>query len=235
MKPYYQDDNCTIYNGDCREILPSLDAVADLLISDPPYGVGYKGRSSQDRSIPNDTKLFPIDACILAAVRKLRRGRHLYVFEYDCPETMPICGKTYLIWDKGIIGMGGPHCWSKSFERIFFGVYEISSANRAKGYGNRTARLRRESVIAVQRFHSAGIKDHPTEKPVELLRQLIESSSLFGEIVLDPFMGSGSTLVAAVMEGRKAIGIELEEKYCEIAANRLMGIDHENRITNKEG
>jgi site-specific DNA-methyltransferase (adenine-specific) len=66
-----------------------------------------------------------------------------------------------------------------------------------------------------------GAKRHPTEKPVMLLRQLIEASSLFGETVLDPFMGAGSTLVAAKAEGRKAIGVEVDERYCEIAASRM--------------
>jgi DNA modification methylase len=62
---------------------------------------------------------------------------------------------------------------------------------------------------------------HPTEKPVMLLRQLIEASSLHGDVVLDPFLGSGSTVVAARTEGRRAVGIEIEERYCEIAAKRL--------------
>ena len=81
--------------------------------------------------------------------------------------------------------------------------------------------MRRGTVLRYPNTRGRGATRHPTEKPVALLRELIESSSRFGETVLDPFIGSGSTLVAAALEGRKAIGIEIEERYCEIAANRL--------------
>jgi site-specific DNA-methyltransferase (adenine-specific) len=75
-------------------------------------------------------------------------------------------------------------------------------------------------VIRVPRPNAKQVKRHPTEKPVALLRRLIESSSLIGETVLDPFLGSGSTIVAAIAEGRKGIGIELEERYVETAVER---------------
>lgn len=220
-EPFYKDENITLYCGDVLRILPELNVKADLLVTDPPYGVDWRGRSAQDRSIANDNKSFSLRVAFESILKRVRRGRHCYIFGYEPDESLNIAAVTKLIWDKSLIGLGGAHCWSKSFEEIYFGVHEISKANRAKGYGRKTARLRRESVIAVQRQHSAGIKNHPTEKPVQLIRQLIESSSLFGEIVLDPFAGSGSTLVAASLEGRKAIGIELEEKYCEIAVRRL--------------
>ena len=76
-------------------------------------------------------------------------------------------------------------------------------------------------MIRCQRIQGAASGRHPNEKPVTLLRQLIESSSLFDEDVLDPFAGSGSTLEAAVLECRKAVGIEIEERFCEMAAERL--------------
>jgi site-specific DNA-methyltransferase (adenine-specific) len=127
-----------------------------------------------------------------------------------------------LIWDKINMSGGNTECvWGKSHERIVFGSRTHSAQNKADGYGVGTARLRRGSVLRYQRPNANGAGNHLSEKPVMLLRELIESSSRFGEIVLDPFMGSGSTLVAATIEGRRAIGIEIEERYCEIAARRM--------------
>jgi DNA modification methylase len=111
--------------------------------------------------------------------------------------------------------------WSKQHEYIQFTVYEPSKANRGKGTGRLAARVRKGSVLSFQRTNAVQNKNHPTEKPVEILREMVESSSCIGQTVLDPFAGSGSTLVAAYLEGRSAIGIELEERYCEVAAKRL--------------
>jgi len=74
------------------------------------------------------------------------------------------------------------------------------------------------------------VRNHPTEKPVDILRQMIESSSVFGETVYDPFAGSGSTLIAAALEGRKAVGCEIEERYCEIAVKRILSETTEKSI-----
>jgi site-specific DNA-methyltransferase (adenine-specific) len=81
--------------------------------------------------------------------------------------------------------------------------------------------VRKESVIRCQRPQGAATGRHPNEKPVRLLRELIESSSVMGETVLDPFAGSGSTGVAAALEGRRAVLIEIDERYCELAASRI--------------
>lgn len=222
-QPYYRDEFVMLYHGDCREVLPALP-VCDLLLADPPYGIGYhSGRGNHER-IDGDDGSLPLSAWLPSALLRLRRGRHAYVFgasESDVPDGAPICGFAELIWDKQVVGMGDlSQPWGPSHEKIFFGVQEISKANRAKGYGVGAARLRRGSVIRVQRGQSSQTLRHPTEKPVELLRILIESSSTFGEMVLDPFAGAGSCLVAAMLEGRRAIGIELSERYCEIAAER---------------
>ncbi len=106
-------------------------------------------------------------------------------------------------------------------EYIQFGVYIPSTWNRKDGRGNLAARLRKGSVLNIQRLNATAITNHPSEKPVRLLRELIESSSCIDEIILDPFMGVGSSLKAAEVEGRNAIGIEIDERYCEIAAKRL--------------
>jgi DNA modification methylase len=127
------------------------------------------------------------------------------------------------MWDKQVVGMGDlTSAWGRSHEPITFAVYEISKANREKGYGRLSARMRQGSVLSVPRTNGASTLRHPTEKPVKLLRMLIESSSVMDEVVLDPLMGVGSTLVAATLEERRSIGIELEEEYCEVAVERLV-------------
>lgn len=227
LTPYYDDGVVTVYHGDCRDVLPYLEA-ADVLVADPPYGVNWQsGRGSHEKIIGDDGSL-TVESWLPLALRAIRRGRHAYIFglsERDVPADAPMCGFTDIVWDKGIIGPGDLSSpWGPMHERILFGVQEISKANRAKNYGVGAARLRKGSVIRIQRRQSGQTLLHPTEKPVDLIRILIESSSTFGEVVLDPFMGSGSTLEAAVLEGRRAIGIELEERYCAAAVDRLKAL-----------
>lgn len=225
MKPYYEEGGITIYLGDCRDVLPGLGRdTVDLIVTDPPYGQRYvSNRGHGHGAIEGDDKDVSVvlDALTLAC-RTLRRGRHAYVFgPFDLSST-PLAAQVELVWDKGIVGMGDLTLpWSTSHEPITFAVYEPSKANREKGYGRLAARIRKGSVLRCERTNGASTTRHPTEKPVDVLRQLIESSSLLGETVLDPFMGVGSTLVASRMEGRRGIGIELDERYCEIAAGRL--------------
>lgn len=225
VKPYYQDEEVTLYLGDSRQVLATLgrDAI-DLIVTDPPYGQNYlSNRGGNHAKISGDDGTLDVPAVLSQACRILRRGRHAYVFgPSNLVEGTPLAAAVELIWDKQVVGMGDLSLpWSRSHEPITFAVYEPSKANRDKGYGGLAARLRQGSVLRVPRTNGAATRRHPTEKPVQLLRHLIESSSVWGETVLDPFVGVGSTLVAARAEGRRAIGIEIDEKYCEIAAQRL--------------
>lgn len=222
MSLYYQDDYVTLYHGDCREVLPGLTETADLLVTDPPYGVDFKSNWSGHAKIANDDGTADIMGMLALAVTKLRRHRHAYVFgAWDFAGTN-LTAHTQLIWDKGIVGMGDLSMpWGTSHEPITFAVHESSKANREQGKGRLSARIRQGTVLRADRTNGASSRRHPTEKPVTLLRQLIESSSCFGDLVLDPFAGVGSTLVSAALEGRRSVGIELEEKYCEISAKRF--------------
>lgn len=218
--PYFDANGITLYKGDCAH----FKIECDLLVTDPPYGQEFKsGKSDLWGPIHGDDDLSGIDARLLHVLKGLRRGRHVYIFGKNfAVQKLPICGVTELIWDKGTIGMGDLSSpWGPQHENITFATYELSKANREKGYGNLSARLRKGSVIRSVRPISGRVQNHPTEKPVDILRQLIESSSVMGETVYDPFAGSGSTLVAAALEGRNAIGVEFEERYCEIAAKRI--------------
>ena len=225
MKPYYEQPDVTLYLADCREVLPTLAADSvDLIVTDPPYGVKWQSnrRALAFDAIAGDDSTEAAVIGLGLALPSLRRGRHLYAFgRYDL-SALPLAGPAELIWDKEIFSGGDLTIpWGVQHEPIAFYVNNKDGKLNRTPDGALTARLRRGSVLRVPRLNATAIAQHPTEKPVELLRQLIESSSIMGELVLDPFVGSGSTLVAARAEGRRAVGIEVEERYCDVAATRL--------------
>lgn len=212
MKPYYQDEHVTLYHGDCLE-LADMWTGADVLVTDPPYGMGYTGfggrkgeprRSTGPLNIAGDSDLTARDT-----VLTVWGDRAAVVFgRWTHPR--PAGTRARLIWDKrGGPGMGDLKMpWGNGEEEIYI-------------LGNGFTGARRSNVIASQTLMSgdANRPDHPTPKPVGLMEHLISYSP--PGVVADPFAGSGSTLVAARNLGRKAIGVELEERYCEIIAKRL--------------
>jgi site-specific DNA-methyltransferase (adenine-specific) len=224
----YQSERATLYLGDCMEVLPTLKkGSADLLVTDPPYGVSYRSNMRTERfdAIAGDDSPDIALSALAVSMRVLRAFRHAYVFGFT-PEQleniMQLSKPVELIWDKENIGMGNLSTpWAPQHERLTFGAYVPSAANRRDGKSSLSARMRKGSVLRVPRKNSRSVKNHPTEKPVALLSQLIESSSCVGDTVLDPFMGSGSTCVAAILAGRKTVGIELDHGYTETAVARV--------------
>jgi DNA modification methylase len=229
MTLYYDEAGVTVYHGDCQDVLPTLPrGSVDLLITDPPYGKRWQSgkRQTQLGFIANDDGSLDVVDLIGQALPVLRPFRHLYVFGPADLSRLPVGSTVELIWDKGILGPGDLTLpWGPAHEPITFAVYVTRPSGRARGDGQLAARLRRGSVIRVDRLNAGELEDgrdqHATPKPVELLRQLIESSSILGETVLDPFAGAGPVLEAAALEGRRAIGIELDERNCERIAKRL--------------
>lgn len=232
-EPYYDDGFARIYLADCRDVLDEVGEF-DLLVTDPPYGIEYVSNRRDDKpafdAIEGDDDAIGIVKMLEQVVRQnLRRYRHAYVFGpldlTPLVEAGLVQEPVELIWDKAMFGMGNLEIpWASQHEAIQFLVGVKSKANVKKGEGRLAARMRRGSILRHQRPNSAGATKHPTEKPVPLLRELIESSSCWGESVFDPFMGVGSTLVAARLEGRTSVGIEVDERYCEAAALRLASI-----------
>jgi DNA modification methylase len=215
----YQSDLVTLYGGRCEDVLPTLGKdAADVVVTDPPYGMNYQSNKGKNfTAIEGDDGKLDLDAIYVAVCRVLRRGRHIYAFGgLGFGDATPICGKTQIVWDKSIVGMGDLTLpWAASHEMIDFGVYELSKVNRdEKGYGKLVARMRQGTVVNVQRRQSGQVNRHPTEKPVELLAQLIES-----------FVGSGSTCVAAIITGRRSIGIELDPQYHQVAIDRVVAAE----------
>lgn len=216
----YSSARCDFYLGDCIGILPGLEP-ADLLVTDPPYGIAYKSGRGSSRAIAGDESTDLAEAALELAKIKMRR--HVYVF-WSPKVQRPTVGRLQewmpLIWDKTSVGMGGHGRWGYAHEEILFSSRQAPGA-KASGYGKQAARLRRGGVIRCGRMQYQQKPKHPTEKPVPLLRDLVESSSHAGEVVLDPFAGVGSTCVAAILEGRRAVGIELDPAYAAIAVERI--------------
>jgi site-specific DNA-methyltransferase (adenine-specific) len=206
-EPYYSDDLVTLYLGDCREVTDWLDA--DVLVTDPPYGMAHlSGWDSPQRRIAGDS-----DGSVRDAALDLWGGKPAAVFG-TWKKPRPLRVRHLVVWDKSEgtgCGMGDlSAAWGNSHEEIYF-----------LGEWKRGDRPRHPSVIRTKDglrslSRSTG---HPTPKPVGLITTILSHAPL--GTVADPFAGSGSTLVAAKQLGRRAIGIELEERYCEIVARRL--------------
>jgi site-specific DNA-methyltransferase (adenine-specific) len=212
MEPYYDRDGITIYHGDCRDILPQLPKV-DLVLTDPPYGI----------NVNTDNKRFSGGSAVSRAKRGYGggTGKGSAIIGDDepfDPSFMLEHGKEKIIWgwnnfaDK--LPSGSCLVWLKRNDEAF-GTFlsDAETAWMSKGHGVYCKRDLSNQAIAKSRVH-------PTQKPVSLMRWCL---SFFpnAETVLDPFAGSGTTGLAAKLEGRKAILIEIEESYCEKAAKRL--------------
>lgn len=211
---YYQDDHVTIFLGDSREILPEVEA--DVMVTDPPYGIAHRSgwSSSLFGSVATAYQSESGDAIHGDADTSLRDGvlsvwgeRPALIFGSH-RESFPAGYRAVLVWDKGEnAGMGDLSIpWKPNWELIFVLGSGFS--------GSRTTGVLRGYIPGRV---SMG-RQHPNEKPVDLMRGLILKCP--PGVVLDPFMGSGTTLRAAKDLGRKAIGIEINERYCEIAAKR---------------
>ena len=201
--PYYQDDHVTLYHGDCLE-LAHLWTVADVLVTDPPYGMAYdsgrvKGRSTK---IIGDTTLDARDEMMQAW------GDGPALIFGTWRQSRPTAARHVLIWDKGDDpGTGDLSMpWGNSHEEIYV---------LGRGFHGK----RGPAVLRCAKPPVNNRDGHPTPKPVALMQTLIAKCP--PGTIADPFAGSGSTLVAAKALGRRAIGVELEERYCEIAARRL--------------
>ena len=214
-QPYYHDadSGITIYHGDCRDILPFVEA--DVLVTDPPYGVTL--RSSRNGAFGKCEIAGDETTDVRDAVLSLCEGMPALVFG-SWRAVRPANVKHILIWDKGEhVGMGDlAFPWKPSWEE----VYVIGEGFTGKRTGSVLRHLALAGTVAMPGPRQCEGRQHPTAKPVALMRDLIQKCP--EGAVLDPFMGSGTTLRAAKDLGRKAIGIEIEERYCEIAAKRLM-------------
>lgn len=198
MQPYYDEAGITIYLADCRDVLPTLGPV-DLVLTDPPYF----GRED----------LFATDAVSEVLDRSFRRSARALIF-WPClavlpartPDAIHIWHKAIPIHPRSTIGnVAGHH-----YERIL-----------AYGLGSRCEVFRVAAIIPNFAACRDELTIHPTQKPLELVRGLVERFTEPGDLVFDPFGGSGTTARACKDLGRRCILVEQVERYCEIAARRL--------------
>ena len=208
MKPYYQDDAVTIFHGDCRDVLPTLGKV-DLVLTDPPYGISIdtswlselnvarsKPANKCDDLLVGDDGLLDL-SLLWEYPRRLVWG-FPYIFDGNATG--------WLVWDKQ------PRLDSRGITS----PVECASTTLWRGW-----RMIRNMWGGYYREGGEQRYEHPTQKPIKLFRQVLQDYCPDDRTILDPFMGSGTTLRAAKDLGRKAIGIEIEERYCEIAAKRM--------------
>jgi len=195
----------TLYLGDCRDILPTLGKV-DLVCTDPPYGIGESAGKNKSRTKlavakdygDDDWDDAPVPSELMAEIRQ--KGKWQIIFGgnyYDCP-----AAKCWLVWDK----VNGNND---------FADCELAWTNLPKA-------VRRIQYLWNGMLREAGAQrgDHPTQKPLEVMKWAIRHAPE-SETILDPFMGSGTTGVAAVQLGKSFIGIEREERYFEAACRRI--------------
>ena len=216
------ESNTNIFHGNCIEFIKTIeDKSIDCLITDPPYGVdiqfgAYDNQLS--RKIENDGNiddaLLLLDEMLLEVKSKLKENAHIYIFcnwkiypQFNAIISKHFQIKNLIIWDKLFMGMGDlKGNYSSSYEMIVFAG------------GNREFLSRPKNIIQC-RFNDE--RFHNTQKPVDLIKQLIENSTNVNETIFDPFLGSGSTVIAANQLKRNFIGCEIDEQNYKITLKRL--------------
>jgi DNA modification methylase len=206
IKPYYQDDAVTIYHGDCRDILPSLPKV-DLVLADPPYNVGKDYGTHNDSMPLGEYEHWAADCvapCLLMAPNQFWVAPR-----YKLGLWLSLLPKSHLIVIKR--GASGPfrEGWSDQFE------IALATGKPQKCIPDLWTDIRLKGEGYFFREETYG---HPGYTPAPIMERAI--LLLSEHLVLDPFLGTGTTAYCAKKLGRKCIGIEIEEKYCEIAAKR---------------
>jgi len=222
VKPYYDHAGIQIFHADCRDILPTIPpGSVDLVLTDPPYGIGaarsaFRGQGVKrhmtglvaGKAIPkrdygdSEWDDVPADPAIIG--RLLRCSDWQIIFGGNYFDLGP--ARCYLVWDK----LRGETDYADA---------ELAWTNLDKAV--RVIRWRWNGFLQEHAGRAKEERFHPTQKPLQVVTWAIHQAPPTVVTILDPFMGSGTTLLAAKQLGRRAIGIEIEERYCEIAAKRL--------------
>jgi site-specific DNA-methyltransferase (adenine-specific) len=211
MKPYYEDNNVTIYHADARDIIELVSC--DLVLTDPPYGIQKssgtinKARAKGEYSDAFDDTPEYINSVVMEVIR-------------SCISRFPT---VVTPGNRNLMAYPQPQSFGCFYQPASVGmqVWGNADAQPILYYGLNPTKRNMGKKCSYTLTESPEKNGHPCPKPIKAWTSIMLNSSSEGMIILDPFMGSGTTLRAAKDTGRRAIGIEIEEKYCEIAANRM--------------
>lgn len=210
MEPYYDHNGITIYHGDCREILPFI-APVDLVFTDPPYGIKITGNTKRIGVAPHTGRKktddtwddAPPPKWVIELLKEISKNQIFWGANYFWESFY--ASQCYIVWDKRGDMPDVPFCDTEFAWTSFTNKPSKKYTSINHGF---------ISDDKEPRFH-------PTQKPLRLTEKIILDFTEDNDVILDPFVGSGTTLLAAKNTGRKAIGIEVSEKYCAIAVRRL--------------
>lgn len=213
MTPFYKRDGITIYHGDCMSVMPHLDISFDAVITDPPFGIGFSYDLHDDD--PAQYKEMML-AFINLAKEKAIKGAPFFVWQSM---------KKASIWHEWFLDEYRIFAACKSFTQYYpvsiqYSWDPVIFWGELKGQPTVYAKDYHEQRLAPFGAHREK-NTHPCPRPVEQVAYIISIATLQGDTILDPFCGSGTTLVAAQQLGRRAVGIEISEDYCNIAVERL--------------
>jgi site-specific DNA-methyltransferase (adenine-specific) len=214
MTPYYDHAGITLYHADSRQLLPELSGPVALVLTDPPYGIALANHDAtgQHRRPADWTIAGDGNQQLGSEILAFAQAKGWPTIAFASPR-MPWPGewKQFLVWNKGghVGGGGDPStCWKPTWELI-----QVTRTGKLNG--------KRDGAVLRYPADKRDYHFHPTPKPVALMAYLIGKATQPGELVLDPFAGAVSTLLAAREMGRKAIGVEIDERHCETTVRRL--------------
>ena len=232
-KPFYEEENGLIYNNSCFDILAEIpDNTIDICITDPPYGINYRSnRASKTGKMKDfiindkneDDLLNVVKIVIPHLIRILKKNSEIYWFcagggnkpilVYTWLEFIKyeseLKVKNLLVWNKQYAGMGWD--WRFQYETIF---------QLVKGSGIKNSDISASNVISAKKVIPQK-NEHPTSKSIEIISHILKRKTKKNDIILDPFIGGGTTAVASKELGRRFIGIEIDVKYCKMCVERL--------------
>lgn len=223
MTPYFQDENVTIYNGDVMEWFDQAEpGTFDAVVADPPYQLNTKsaamGKLNPWADLINASRFF---RDVFERSREVLKptGMAWYCLNWRSMASYQKAAfdagwdiASVLVWDKAHPGLGQPNQLRYSYEMV-------ALLSMPEAFINRSIK----DIVTIP-YSGRKPHGHPAEKPIALMEFLVTHGSPEGGVVLDPFMGSGTTLEASVKLGRKAVGVEVDESWCEVAAKRIQSL-----------
>jgi site-specific DNA-methyltransferase (adenine-specific) len=223
----YESEVAVVYHGRALDVLATMETESvDLGLADPPYGVEWESRHRGESfgAMEGDglNERDGVHVVLDGMTRVVGQNRHLYVFgPEDVLGGLKVSEPVAMVWNKTVMSGGDLSApWGKQHEPIWFMQNKHRHAGQTGAKDTPPARMRKGTVLTFPRKTGRKVR-HPSEKPVALLSELIESSSRAGELVFDPYAGSGSTGVAAVLLGRRTILVEVDQDFAEMAAKRV--------------